>query len=333
MIPVFCVWMPLPPLFVRLRVHDVDGRVPGVGDDAVARRHDEAVAAEDAAVDVDAGVRTDLEAVLTAAGDLDVDEAGASDAAAAGRGREDDAVVVGVLDHRVVHVEIRLDGRLERDPVRPEVLDDAGVHGERSPELKMIAVVPGNDDWLMPLMRRLRRMMRSVAPALMVTPLVLLARIDATWPPPPSSVIEWPIVMVPKPPGSSASISPPTAVLEYAPGKVLHGAVRLHGLASSPTSGHPGPRRLGLSRRRHRGQTQRDSEEHEEKATSHSPGLLRQIRRPTNWTGGADAFAALLGYPSRLGKTTNVLFELTRASRVHRAIKLYGRGGSRARAE
>jgi hypothetical protein len=30
-------------------------------------------------------------------------------------------------------------------------------------------------------------------------------------------------------------ISPPSAVLEIAPAKVLHGAVRLQGLASSPT--------------------------------------------------------------------------------------------------
>src|SRR3984957_6070315 len=42
-------------------------------------------------------------------------------------------------------------------------------------------------------------------------------------------------VTPPKPPGSSASISPPAAVFEIAPGKVLHGAVRLQGLASSPT--------------------------------------------------------------------------------------------------
>src|SRR5262249_31552489 len=42
-------------------------------------------------------------------------------------------------------------------------------------------------------------------------------------------------VTAPKPPGSSASISPPAAVFEMAPAKVLHGAVRLHGLASSPT--------------------------------------------------------------------------------------------------
>jgi hypothetical protein len=39
----------------------------------------------------------------------------------------------------------------------------------------------------------------------------------------------------PKPPGSRQLISPLSAVLEMAPAKVLHGAVRLHGLASSPT--------------------------------------------------------------------------------------------------
>src|SRR5471032_1911282 len=43
------------------------------------------------------------------------------------------------------------------------------------------------------------------------------------------------IVTLPKPPGSSTLISPPVAVLEIAPANVLHGAVRLHGLASSPT--------------------------------------------------------------------------------------------------
>src|SRR4029079_15600948 len=34
--------------------------------------------------------------------------------------------------------------------------------------------------------------------------------------------------------GSRASISPPAAVLEIAPANVLHGAVRLQGLTSSP---------------------------------------------------------------------------------------------------
>src|ERR1700732_372616 len=48
-------------------------------------------------------------------------------------------------------------------------------------------------------------------------------------------VIALVIVRAPKPPGSKASISPPAAVFEIAPAKVLHGAVRLHGLASSPT--------------------------------------------------------------------------------------------------
>jgi hypothetical protein len=43
------------------------------------------------------------------------------------------------------------------------------------------------------------------------------------------------IVTAPNPPGSKQLISPPEAVLEIAPAKVLHGAVRLQGLASSPT--------------------------------------------------------------------------------------------------
>src|SRR5882724_10796476 len=45
----------------------------------------------------------------------------------------------------------------------------------------------------------------------------------------------WVIVTDPKPPASRQLISPPTAVLASAPAKVLHGAVRLHGLTSSPT--------------------------------------------------------------------------------------------------
>src|SRR5262245_26993216 len=44
------------------------------------------------------------------------------------------------------------------------------------------------------------------------------------------------IVTAPKPPGSRQLISPPSAVCEKAPAKVLHGAVRLHGLKSSPTA-------------------------------------------------------------------------------------------------
>ena len=43
------------------------------------------------------------------------------------------------------------------------------------------------------------------------------------------------IVNAPKPPGSRQLISPPAIVFEIAPANVLHGAVRLQGLASSPT--------------------------------------------------------------------------------------------------
>ena len=48
-------------------------------------------------------------------------------------------------------------------------------------------------------------------------------------------LIDLVMVTPPKPPGSRTLISPPVAVLEIAPAKVLQGAVRLHGLASSPT--------------------------------------------------------------------------------------------------
>src|SRR5258708_7804759 len=50
-----------------------------------------------------------------------------------------------------------------------------------------------------------------------------------------SIVMDFVIVTAPKPPGSRQLISPPAAVLLIAPAKVLHGAVRLHGLTSSPT--------------------------------------------------------------------------------------------------
>src|SRR3569623_3669247 len=43
------------------------------------------------------------------------------------------------------------------------------------------------------------------------------------------------IVTAPNPPGSRQLISPPAAGVLIAPAKVLHGAVRLHGLTSSPT--------------------------------------------------------------------------------------------------
>ena len=50
-----------------------------------------------------------------------------------------------------------------------------------------------------------------------------------------SIVIDLVIVTAPKPPGSRQLISPFVAVFEIAPANVLHGAVRLHGLTSSPT--------------------------------------------------------------------------------------------------
>src|SRR5688500_2946118 len=77
--------------------------------------------------------------------------------------------------------------------------------------------------------------MVSVAAALITMPLEPNDEVT-----PPSvywQIIEIDLVMVspPKPPGSRQLISPAAAVLEIAPAKVLQGAVRLHGLASSPT--------------------------------------------------------------------------------------------------
>src|SRR5580693_7661361 len=48
-------------------------------------------------------------------------------------------------------------------------------------------------------------------------------------------LIDLVMVTAPKPPGSRTLISPAAEVFEMAPANVLHGAVRLHGLASSPT--------------------------------------------------------------------------------------------------
>src|ERR1043166_1067334 len=85
-----------------------------------------------------------------------------------------------------------------------------------------------------PLIDKPRIVITSVAVALMMTPVVNEARIPAMVPV-PSIVIDLVMVTVPKPPGSNASISPQFAVLAIAPAKVLQGAVRLQGLASSPT--------------------------------------------------------------------------------------------------
>src|SRR5687768_10751063 len=85
-------------------------------------------------------------------------------------------------------------------------------------------------------MDRLRRVTMASAGALTTKPLTpapATRALPSTAP--PSMVIDLVMVRPPKPPGSSTEMMPPVAVLEMAPAKVLHGAVRLHGLASSPT--------------------------------------------------------------------------------------------------
>src|SRR2546427_3649983 len=84
-----------------------------------------------------------------------------------------------------------------------------------------------------PLIDRFRKFTVIPAP-LMLMPFVPAARTEPNVPP-QSIVIDFVIVSAPKPPGSRQSISPLGAVFEIAPAKVLHGAVRVHGLASSPT--------------------------------------------------------------------------------------------------
>src|SRR6516165_1283538 len=61
---------------------------------------------------------------------------------------------------------------------------------------------------------------------------------DTSTPAVPASqemMIDLVMVTAPNPPGSRQLISPNGAVFEMAPAKVLQGAVRLQGLASSPT--------------------------------------------------------------------------------------------------
>src|SRR4051812_35701221 len=87
---------------------------------------------------------------------------------------------------------------------------------------------------MVPWITRLRSTTLSLAPALTITPLASEFRMPPALVP-QSIVIDLVIVTAPNPPGSRQSISPPAAVLEMAPAKVLQGAVRLHGLASSPT--------------------------------------------------------------------------------------------------
>jgi hypothetical protein len=91
------------------------------------------------------------------------------------------------------------------------------------------------DPVLAPLIESPRKTTTSVALALTLIPLAeSVAKIPANIPP-ASIVIDLVIVTAPYAPGSNALIVPPAAVFEIAPAKVLHGAVREQGLASSPT--------------------------------------------------------------------------------------------------
>src|SRR6476620_10835133 len=85
-----------------------------------------------------------------------------------------------------------------------------------------------------PSISRPFRKISSVAAALMMMAFVPDTRTPAV---PASQDMLIALVMVtpPNPPGSKQLISPPAAVLEIAPANVLQGAVRLQGLASSPT--------------------------------------------------------------------------------------------------
>src|ERR1051325_4424213 len=103
------------------------------------------------------------------------------------------------------------------------------------PEVKFIPFIPVPA----PLIERARSVTTIVLgeplfTSLTLTPLVPAERMPAITPV-PSMVIDLVIVTAPKPPESTQSISPLAAVLEIAPAKVLQGAVRLQGLASSPT--------------------------------------------------------------------------------------------------
>jgi hypothetical protein len=81
---------------------------------------------------------------------------------------------------------------------------------------------------------RPRSVIWSFAPAFTTIAFVPETRTPAVTPS-QEIVIAFVIVTAPNPPGSRQLISPPGAVFEIAPAKVLQGAVRLHGLASSPT--------------------------------------------------------------------------------------------------
>ena len=83
-------------------------------------------------------------------------------------------------------------------------------------------------------MSRPSRRTLSVDATLTMMPFVPETRTPASTPV-AIMLIDFVIVNRPKLPGSRTLISPPAAVFEMVPANVLQGAVRLHGLASSPT--------------------------------------------------------------------------------------------------
>src|SRR5881394_1865340 len=96
--------------------------------------------------------------------------------------------------------------------------------------------VPNGKPVCAPLIDRLRRVTTAPAEALIVMPLLELFRTDAKAEPwVPSMVIDFVIVTCPYPLGSSALLSPSSAVFDTAAAKVLQGAVREQGFTSSPT--------------------------------------------------------------------------------------------------
>src|SRR5882672_5532230 len=99
--------------------------------------------------------------------------------------------------------------------------------------MKLMPLTPVAAPLIDMLRRRTVFLTSPAAVTLTIIPVVPAARIPTMQH--PSMVTDLVIVTAPNPPGSRASISPSVAVLEMAPAKVLHGAVRLQGLASSPT--------------------------------------------------------------------------------------------------
>jgi hypothetical protein len=126
-------------------------------------------------------------------------------------------------------------GNCEPDPRRigsgPEAEVPATLHIHRP----RIDVIDADKPWpAPPSMSRPRSVTLSVAAALMLMPFVPTASRAIVFV--QSIGLDFVIVTAPKPPGSMQLMIPPAAVFEIAPAKVLQGAVREHGFASSPAA-------------------------------------------------------------------------------------------------